>query len=172
MSAVRWVLLFLAVIVYRTWFPETPPFPEIRFDFDLAVIILLGLYRGERVGAAAGWGIGFIAYATDADHFMWSSLLGALVGWVVGRWRDRLFLEQLLSRWIVFAIVALSYRLLHWPLIMGIGGGPWMDTLLYKVLPTTLIDATVTVLLSYIWERIERASDSETRTAGATVSKP
>ncbi|GAB4328879.1 MAG: hypothetical protein Kow0074_25070 [Candidatus Zixiibacteriota bacterium] len=172
MNMLRWILLVLAVIVYRTWFPESPPFHEIRFDFDLAVIIMLGLYRGERVGAAAGWAIGFIAYATDADHFMWSSLLGALVGWLMGHWRDRLFLEQMLSRWIVFAIVAFAYRLLHWPLVMGIGGGPWADTLFLKILPTVLIDASITVVMCYVWERMERTTTGDVQPSGGESSNP
>ena len=172
MSVLRWILLLITVVIYRVWFPESPPFHEIRFDFDLAVIIMLGLYRGERVGAAAGWAIGFIAYATDADHFMWSSLLGALVGWVMGHWRDRLFLEQMLSRWIVFAIVSAGYKLLHWPLIMGIGGAPWAETLFLRILPTVLIDATVTVLICRIWERIEKSRTLDIQLDGGERSKP
>ena len=171
MTVLRWALVIIAVVAYRVWFPESPPFHEIRFDFDLAVIVMIGLYRGSRVGTAAGWAIGFVTHATDADHFMWSGLLGAVLGFLIGHWRDRLFLEQMLSRWIVFVIVVFGYRLFHWLLVMGLGGGPWVETLFLRIIPTVLIDATVTVLLCRVWERLTRSTGIEAQVAMGDRSK-
>jgi len=156
MTILRWLLLLISIVIYRVWFPDYPPYHQIRFDYDVAVIIMVGLYRGQRVGVVMGWLIGFLAYATNAEQFVWTSLLGGVFGWLIGHWRDRLFLEQFISRWIVFAIGILVYKLLHWVIVMGGDGAPWYETLGLKILPTIAIDATLAVALCALWERLRR----------------
>jgi hypothetical protein len=171
MTALRWILLLASVIAYRVWFTGGLPQPGITLDFDVVVIVLIGLYRGQRVGAGAGWVIGFLAYAIDPDHMAWGGLLGALLGWLIGHWRERLFLEHLLYRWIVFALGILGYKLLHYALIAGTGWLDFFHLLLMPLLPTVLIDATAGVILGIIWERTVQSGPSinEGRTADENV---
>lgn len=171
MIILRWALLLISVVIYRVWFPDYPPYHQIRFDYDVAVIIMIGLYKGPRVGVIMGWLVGFLAYATNADQFVWTSLLGGMFGWLIGQWRDRLFLEQFVSRWIVFAIGILAYKLLHWVIVMGAGGAPWYETLGLQILPTVAIDATLTVVLCSVWERIQRSEADSSQSQAAEASK-
>ncbi len=153
MTSLRWLLLAATIVIYRVWFPDVPSSAGVRLDYDLVAIALVGLYRGQRVGAGAGWLLGLLAHATAPDQLVWGGLLGSLLGWVVGHWRQRLFLEQLGSRWVVFVVAFFAYKLGHWMLIQGMGSGAWLDFLLFHIVPSSLIDATAGVLLGVIIER-------------------
>lgn len=157
MTTLRWILLFISVVAYRVWFPGDLPQAAITMDYDVVVIVLIGLYRGQRVGAGAGWAIGFLAYAVDPGHMAWGSLIGALLGWLIGHWRERLFLEQLLHRWLVFALGIFGYKLFHYFLIAGTGWADFPRLLLMPILPSALIDATAGVVIGVIWERMNKA---------------
>lgn len=157
MTPFRWILLLISVIAFRVWFPGNLPQPGITLDYDVVVIALVGLYRGQRIAAGAGWAIGFLAYAVDADHMAWGGLLGALLGWLIGHWRERLFLEQLLHRWLVFAVGIFGYKVLHYFLIAGTGWADFPRALLVPLLPSMLIDATAAVVIGAIWERTNKA---------------
>ena len=111
--------------------PGDMPQPGISMDYDIIVIVLVGLYRGQRIDAGAGWAIGFLTYSIDADHMAWGAILGALLGWLVGHWRERLFLEQLLHRWLVFTFGFIGYKLFHYILISG--GPPATESGKYRV---------------------------------------
>jgi len=157
MTALRWILLFISVVAFRVWFPGNLPESGIMMDYDVVVIALIGLYRGQRIAAGAGWAIGFLAYAIDPDHMAWGAILGALLGWLVGHWRERLFLEQILHRWLVFALGIFGYKLFHYVLIAGTGWADFPRTILMPILPSALIDATAGVVIGAIWERANKA---------------
>lgn len=166
MTILRWLVLLVSVIGFRVWFPGSSPELGITMDYDLVVIALVGLYRGQRFGAGVGWAIGFLSYAADPDHMAWGGLLGALLGWLIGHWRERLFLEQLVYRWLVFALGILGYRLIHYVLIANNAGSDFPRALIVSILPSALIDATSGVVIAAIWERgrtIRRSSVMDQR---------
>ncbi len=153
MSAIRWILLVASVILFRVWFPEGPPPLHIRLDYDLVIIALIGLYRGQNIGATVGWLIGFLAYAPDPGRLAWGSLFGSLLGWVTGFWSQRLFLEHLRSRWIILAAGFMAYKIIFLAIAFGGDWGEWLVSLGIHALPSALIDATVGVFLGRMWER-------------------
>jgi hypothetical protein len=166
-TVVRWILLLTSVIVYRVWFPEGPPPLHVRLDYDLVVIALVALYRGPGVGAAVGWLIGFLSFAPDPGRLAWGSLFGSLLGWVIGHWSQRLFLEHLRSRWIILASGFLAYKILFTAIILAGDWGAWVVSLAIHSIPSALIDATAGVFIGAMWER-SRAS----RAPRAVVSRP
>ena len=166
---VRWLLLLASVVGYRVWFPDSPPLSRIGVDYDLVVIALVGLYRGQRIGAGAGWVIGFLCYSLDPDHMAWGGFLGAILGWLVGHWRERLFLEQLGYRWLVFGTAITGYKILHYVLIVGHDWPGLPKLFAVLLLPTALIDATLAVLIGVVWERAR--STGRSSLDGASVDK-
>jgi cell shape-determining protein MreD len=171
MTFLRWILLLASVLGYRAWFGDSPPLTVIRLDYHLVVIVLVGLYRGQRVGAGIGWLIGFLCYSLDPGSMAWGSLLGALLGWLVGHWRERLFLEQLFYRWLIFVLAIAGYVLLHYLLILRDSIYALPMQFVTRMLPGVLIDATAAVLLGMIWERAakSRLTDSDGASAGETI---
>jgi cell shape-determining protein MreD len=171
MTFLRWLLLLASVLGYRAWFAEGPPLTAIHLDYDLVVIALVGLYRGQRVGAGMGWLIGFLCYSLEPDTMAWGGLLGALMGWLVGHWRERLFLEQLFYRWLIFALAIIGYMLLHYVLIVRDSFFVLPTLFVTRMLPGALVDATAAVLLGMVWERAvkTRPSDSDSAPAGEIV---
>ena len=153
MTTLRWLVLFTSVVVYRVWFPETPPPPAMRLDYDLLLIALVGLYRGAPMGTMVGWGIGLLAYATDPGRLAWGGLLGACLGWSVGVCKERLFLEYAVSRWLVFWLVLMVYKLFYLVLVAGGDWGLWFTSLWSGGLASAGLSATVGVVVSLLWER-------------------
>ena len=153
MSILRWVALLSSVVFYRVWFPETPPPLGLRLDYELLVIALIGLYRGVTVGALAGWGIGFLAHAADPDMMGWGSLLGAILGWAVGLLKERLFLEYVLSRWLVLWGVLLAVKLVYIPFAVGLDPGMWIGSVFSAGLGSAGLSATAGVIISILWDR-------------------
>jgi hypothetical protein len=94
-----------------------------------------------------------------------------LLGWLVGHWRERLFLEQLFYRWLVFALAIVGYALFHYLLIVRDSIFVLPTQFVTRMLPGALIDATAAVLLGMVWERVakSRLSDSDGSSAGETA---
>lgn len=153
MSILRWVILLSSVVFYRVWFPESPPPLGLRLDYELLAIALVALYRGVNVGVVAGWGIGFLAHASDPDMMGWGSLLGALLGWAVGLLKERLFLEYVLSRWLVLWGILLAVKLVYILFAVGLDIGMWMSSIFPAGLGSAGLSATVGVVISIVWDR-------------------
>ena len=153
MTILRWIILLSSVVFYRVWFPESPPPLGLRLDYEWLVIALIGLYRGVTVGSMAGWGIGFLAHASDPDMIGWGSLLGAVLGWAVGQLKERLFLEYVLSRWLVLWGVLLAIKLVYLLFAVGLDPGMWISSVFPAGLGSAGLSATVGVVLSIIWDR-------------------
>ena len=153
MTILRWIILLSSVVFYRVWFPESPPPLGLRLDYELLVIALIGLYRGVGLGSMAGWGIGFLAHASDPDMIGWGSLLGAVLGWAIGLLKERLFLEYVLSRWLVLWGILLSIKLVYILFAVGLDLGMWMSSVFPAGLGSAGLSATVGVVISIVWDR-------------------
>lgn len=153
MSVIRWLILLSSVVFYRVWFPEGPPPLGLRLDYEMLVIAFVGLYRGQSVGTIAGWGIGFLAHASDPEMMGWGSLLGAVLGWAVGLLKERLFLEYVLSRWLVLWGVLLAIKIVYILFAVGLDPGMWLSSFFPAALGSAGLSATVGVVLSVLWDR-------------------
>jgi len=153
MTILRWIILLSSVVFYRVWFPENPPPLGLRLDYESLVIALIGLYRGVTVGALAGWGIGFLAHASDPDMMGWGSILGAVLGWAVGLLKERLFLEYVLSRWLVLWGILLAVKLVYILFAVGLDVGMWVSSIFPAGLGSAGLSATVGVVISIVWDR-------------------
>ena len=153
MTILRWIILLSSVVFYRVWFPESPPPLGLRLDYEMLVIALIGLYRGVNVGSMAGWGIGFLAHASDPDMIGWGSLLGAFLGWAVGLLKERLFLEYVLSRWLVLWGILLGVKLVYILFAVGLDPGMWLSSVFPAGLGSAGLSATVGVVISILWDR-------------------
>jgi hypothetical protein len=152
-SILRWIILLASVVFYRVWFPDGPPPLGLRLDYEMLAIALVALYRGVTIGAAAGWGIGFLAQAADPDMMGWGGLLGASLGWAVGLLKERLFLEYVLSRWLVFWGVLLLIKTVYVVFAVGMDPGMWLASFFPACLGSAGLSATVGVILSVLWDR-------------------
>lgn len=153
MSILRWVILLSSVIFYRVWFPESPPPLGLRLDYEMLIIALIALYRGVNVGVVAGFGIGLLAHAPDPDMMGWGALLGSVLGWAVGRLKERLFLEYILSRWLVLWGVLLGIKLVYILFAVGLDPGMWLSSIFPAGLGSAGLSATIGVIISVLWDR-------------------
>jgi len=152
-SILRWIILLASVVFYRVWFPESPPPLGLRLDYELLVIALIALYRGVNTGVVAGLGIGFLSHAPDPDMMGWGALLGTLLGWAVGLLKERLFLEYVLSRWLVLWGVLLVIKLVYILFAVGLDPGMWVSSIFPAGLGSAGLSATAGVIISILWDR-------------------
>jgi hypothetical protein len=143
----------------------------VRLDYEIIAIALVGLAKGPRVGAAAGWVIGFLVHGAEPGLMAWGSLLGALLGWIIGVWRERLFVERLTSQWLVFTLGILGYKILYMIIIERGAPGDWLLDIPLRILPTTLVNSTLGVLIGVLWERSRTAGPSALEKVLADDSK-
>ncbi len=153
MSILRWIILLASVVFYRVWFPESPPPLGLRLDYELLVIALVALYRGVNTGVIAGLGIGLLSHAADPDMMGWGALLGTLLGWAVGFLKERLFLEYVLSRWLVLWGVLLVIKLIYILFAVGLDPGMWVSSIFPAGLGSAGLSATAGVIISILWDR-------------------
>ena len=170
MKIARWVLLGISVVMFRVWYPEAPLPGPMRLDFHLVLIALIGLYNGARVGTIAGWGIGFLDGAPDASMIGWTSLLGSFLGWVVGYWGERLFLEYAISRLLILWLVLVFYKLIYLALAVNGDWSIWTASIWTGALASSGMSATVGVVVSLLWERA-RSGTGRRRVAGESFQE-
>lgn len=101
---IRWLLVLLSVVAYQGLLAEYLCPGGTGLRYDLLVVLLAGLIGGTTRGAIAGGLVGFITDCLTPNFMGWGMMVNTTIGLAAGMSRDRLFLERIAARWLVFAV--------------------------------------------------------------------
>lgn len=120
-KAASMFLLLLIVIIYQSLFSGLLTIQKISLDLPLLLLVYVGLTRGPASGAIFGFFVGFLLDLLNPPSFLG---LGAFVktclGYLVGSFKDNLYLESILSKGAVVFFSLLLNDLIYYVFSSGI----------------------------------------------------
>lgn len=144
-------LLFI-LIVFQSFFSDVVSIKGIRLDLAIFVLVYVGLSRGPAQGAIFGFLIGLLLDILTPERLGLGALIKSLVGFTVGNFKDRLFLESPYSKGAIVFLGVLLNDLFYLPLSGGVTPFTF-QTILYYSLPSALYTSVVGILIFVILER-------------------
>jgi len=96
--AVNTILLLLMVVVYQSLFSELLTIRQIKLDLPLLILVYVGLTQGPASGALFGFLMGLLLDLPNPSFLGLGALIKTSLGYLVGSFKDNLFLESNLSK--------------------------------------------------------------------------
>jgi rod shape-determining protein MreD len=117
----------------------------------LIVVVTLALVEGPNAGAVAGFSAGLVFDLLGAGPVGPMALVLTVTGFMAGQLHENMFAEGWLLPLTVLGVASLSAAVAYGLILDLLGaGGPFLLTLLVKMLPEAIYDATL-ALLVYPW---------------------
>jgi rod shape-determining protein MreD len=146
------IFLLFTLVVFQSFFSRVVSIKGMRLDLAIFILVYIGLSRGPAQGAVFGFLAGLLLDIFTPARLGLGALIKSLLGFTVGNFKDRLFLESPYSKGaIVFLSVLLNDLFYH--LLSG-GVTPFtFQTILYYSLPSALYTSGAGMLFFVILEK-------------------
>jgi len=100
-KAASMVLLILMVVIYQSLFAGLLTIQRISLDLPLLLLVYVGLTRGPVTGAIFGFFVGFLLDLSNPSFLGLGAFIKTCLGYLVGSFKDNLYLETNLSKGVV-----------------------------------------------------------------------
>ena len=92
------ILLILIVVIYQSFFAGIVTIHQIRLDLPMLLLVYVGLTRGPASGAIFGFLVGFLLDLANPSYLGLGAFIKTCLGYLVGSFKDNLYLENNLSK--------------------------------------------------------------------------
>ncbi len=145
-------ILFL-LILFQSFLSEMVSIMGIRFDLAIIILVYLSLTQGPTYGVIFGFLIGLLLDVFTPQTLGWGALVKCLIGFAVGSFKDKLYLESLYSKGGVIFFALISNDLLYYIFTQGVNGSTFRTWTNYT-LPSAFYTALVGMLIFFGLSRV------------------
>ena len=146
-KTIDFLILLLIVIIYQSVISSGVKIAGIGLDLPLVVLVYVGLTRGPVFGAVFGFASGLLLDVYSPNLLGLEALLRTLLGFLVGNFRNKLFLDTLYSKSGMIFTALLCHDLLYYLLATGFQVGATVYSLLFESLPSALYTTVVGMII-------------------------
>jgi rod shape-determining protein MreD len=146
------IFLLFILIVFQSFFSGVVSIKGIRLDLAIFILVYVGLSRGPAQGAIFGFLIGLLLDIFTPERLGLGALIKSLVGFLVGNFKDHLYLESSYSKGAIIFLSVLLNDLFYNFLSQGATIFTF-QTILYYSLPSALYTSLVGILIFVILEK-------------------
>jgi rod shape-determining protein MreD len=135
-------------------------------ELDLAIILLvfIALTRGPKYGVIFGFLIGFLLDIHTPQTLGWGALVKCLIGFVVGNFKDNLYLESMYSKGGLIFFTLVFHDLLYYIFSTGINASTFrilVNNSLLSAFYTSVVGMLIFFMVGRIpWERLQAKKGS------------
>ncbi len=97
-KAANTLFLILIVVLYQSLFSGLLTIHRISLDLPLLILVYVGLTRGPASGAIFGFLVGFLLDLYNPSFLGLGAFIKTCLGYLVGSFKDNLYLESNLSK--------------------------------------------------------------------------
>lgn len=143
------VLLILIVIIYQSLFAGLLTIHRISLDLSLLLLVYVGLTRGPVAGATFGFIAGFLLDLSNPPFLGLGAFIKTCLGYLVGSFKDNLYLESNLSKGMVVFFSLLLNDLVYYFFSSGLNPGYTLSVFVNYSLLSGLYTALVGLI--FLW---------------------
>jgi cell shape-determining protein MreD len=126
---VRWALVVLSVAAFQGLLAQYLAPRGVGLRWDILVVILAGLTGGVTRGILAGGIVGLVSDCLAPSFLGWGMMVKATLGGAVGMSREHLFMERIVSRWIILAAGVIAHDIVYLLPVSGFDPGLYARSL-------------------------------------------
>lgn len=155
------LLLILVVIVYQSLVSGLVAIHQVKLDLPLLILVYIALTQGPVSGAIFGFLIGFLLDLNNPALLGLGALIKTCLGYLVGGFKDNLFLESNLSKGAVIFFSLLFNDFVYYLF----SGGLDFNHAFFVFLNYSLLSGVYTALagLAFLWyQQVRRAREMTT----------
>ena len=146
-KVVDFLVFLLMMIIYQSIISGGVKIGGISLDFPLIILVYVGLTRGAVFGAVFGFASGLLLDVYAPGLLGLDALLRTILGFLIGNFRKKLFLETLYSKGGIIFVAFLWHDLFYYLLVTGFQVGATIYILLFNSLPSALYTTLVGMLI-------------------------
>lgn len=146
-KAVDLVIFLLMMIIYQSIISRGVEVAGITLDFALIILVYVGLTRGAVFGAIFGFASGLLLDVYTPGLLGLGALLRGILGFLIGNFRNKLFIETLYSKGGMIFIALLWHDLFYYLFATTFQIGATTYILLFNSLPSALYTAVVGMVI-------------------------
>jgi len=143
----EFLLLLLIVIIYQSLFSGLLTIQRISLDLPLLILVLVALTQGPVSGAIFGFLVGFLLDLADPSLLGLGAFIKTCLGYLVGSFKDNLYLESNFSKGLVVFFSLLLNDLIYY----YFSSGRNLSHVLGIFVNYSLLSAVYTALVGWIF---------------------
>jgi rod shape-determining protein MreD len=128
LKIIHGALILLLVVVFQSLFFEPLRIANTKLDLPLLLVVYISLTRGAKEGVIFGFSIGLLVDVLSPYFLGLNALTKTLLGYLVGNFRENLFVESIYFKGLVIFLALILNDLLYYmvysgfdiPVILGI----------------------------------------------------
>jgi rod shape-determining protein MreD len=152
-KVVDFVVFLLMVIIYQSIIFRGVEISGISLDLSLIILVYVGLTRGPVFAALFGFASGLLLDVYTPGFLGLATLLRTSLGFLVGNFRKKLFLETLYSKGGMIFFVLLGHDLFYYLFATSFQIGATTYILLFDSLPSALYTTVVGMVIFGLIQR-------------------
>ncbi len=114
------VLLLLIAVIYQSLFSGLFTIHRIGLDLPLLLLVYVGLTQGPTSGAIFGFFLGFLLDLSNPSSLGLGAFIKTCLGYLIGSFKDNLYLESNLSKGAVIFFSLLLNDLIYYVFSSGL----------------------------------------------------
>jgi len=148
-KAANTLFLILIVVLYQSLFSRLLTIHRISLDLPLLILVYVGLTRGPASGAIFGFLVGFLLDLYNPSFLGLGAFIKTCLGYLVGSFKDNLYLESNLSKGVVIFFSLLLNDLAYYFFSSGLN----LSYVFFVFLNYSLLSGlyTASVGLIFLW---------------------
>jgi rod shape-determining protein MreD len=158
------VILFILVF-FQSLLSDLVSLWGIRLDLGIIILVYVALTRGPTYGIIFGFAIGLLLDVFTPATLGWGALVKCLIGFILGSFKDSLYLESLYSKGAVILLALLLNDLLYYLMVTGVNASTF-NTLTGWSLPSAVYTSVVGILIFQIMNRMHWEKWSVEKSSG------
>jgi rod shape-determining protein MreD len=117
------ILLILIMVIYQSLFAGFLTVHRISLDLPLLLLVYVGLTQGPVSGAIFGFFVGFLLDLSNPSFLGLGAFIKTCLGYLIGSFKDNLYLENNLSKGTVIFFSLLLNDLIYYFFSSGLNPG-------------------------------------------------
>lgn len=146
-KAANTLFLILIVVLYQSLFSGLLTIHRISLDLPLLILVYVGLTRGPASGAIFGFFVGFLLDLYNPSFLGLGAFIKTCLGYLVGSFKDNLYLESNLSKGVVIFFSLLLNDLTYYFFSSGLN----LSYVFFVFLNYSLLSGFYTALVGLIF---------------------
>lgn len=146
-KAANTLFLILIVVLYQSLFSGLLTIHRISLDLPLLILVYVGLTRGPASGAIFGFIVGFLLDLYNPSFLGLGAFIKTCLGYLVGSFKDNLYLESNLSKGAVIFFSLLLNDLTYYFFSSGLN----LSYVFFVFLNYSLLSGLYTALVGLIF---------------------
>lgn len=148
-------LILLLVVVFQSLFAEPLRVANIKLDLPLLLVVYLGLTRGAREGIIHGFLIGLLVDVLSPYFLGLNALIKTILGYLVGNFRENLFLESIYFKGLVIFLALIFNDLIFYLVWSGFDLSVILGIVFFSSVLSGAYTAGVGMLIFFIKTRLK-----------------